>query len=77
VVATTNDPTCHGAAIRKRPGRFDRVVQFRNPVPDLRREITTDSAPCSPGTSAAGAQDLKTSISATGFVSHSERTALR
>jgi hypothetical protein len=38
VVATANDPTCLDPAILKRPGRFDRVVQFRNPDPDLRRE---------------------------------------
>jgi cell division protease FtsH len=38
VVATANDPTCLDAAILKRPGRFDRVVQFRNPDTDLRRE---------------------------------------
>jgi transitional endoplasmic reticulum ATPase len=38
VVATANDPTCLDAAILKRPGRFDRVVQFRNPEADLRRE---------------------------------------
>jgi ATP-dependent 26S proteasome regulatory subunit len=38
VVATANNPTCLDAAILKRPGRFDRVVQFRNPDPDLRRE---------------------------------------
>jgi ATPase family protein associated with various cellular activities (AAA) len=38
VVATANDPTCLDPAILKRPGRFDRVVQFRNPEPDLRRE---------------------------------------
>jgi SpoVK/Ycf46/Vps4 family AAA+-type ATPase len=38
VVATTNDPTCLDAAILKRPGRFDRMVQFRNPNADLRRE---------------------------------------
>jgi ATP-dependent 26S proteasome regulatory subunit len=31
VVATANDPTCLDPAILKRPGRFDRVVQFRNP----------------------------------------------
>jgi ATP-dependent 26S proteasome regulatory subunit len=28
VVATANDPTCLDPAILKRPGRFDRVVQF-------------------------------------------------
>ena len=38
VVATANDPTCLDSAILKRPGRFDRVVQFRNPDTDLRRE---------------------------------------
>jgi SpoVK/Ycf46/Vps4 family AAA+-type ATPase len=38
VVATANDSTCLDAAILKRPGRFDRVVQFRNPDADLRRE---------------------------------------
>jgi hypothetical protein len=38
VAATANDPTCLDAAILKRPGRFDRVVQFRNPDPDLRRQ---------------------------------------
>ena len=38
VVATANDPVCLDAAILKRPGRFDRVVQFRNPDAHLRRE---------------------------------------
>ena len=38
VVATANDPTCLDSAILKRPGRFDRVVQFRNPDAHLRRE---------------------------------------
>jgi ATPase family associated with various cellular activities (AAA) len=38
VVATANDPTCLDPAILKRPGRFDRVVQFRDPDPDLRRQ---------------------------------------
>jgi hypothetical protein len=38
VAATANDPTCLDAAILKRPGRFDRVVQFRNPDADLRRQ---------------------------------------
>ena len=37
VVATANEPTCLDAAILKRPGRFDRVVQFRNPDAALRR----------------------------------------
>jgi ATPase family associated with various cellular activities (AAA) len=38
VVATANDPTCLDPAILKRPGRFDRVVHFRNPDAELRRE---------------------------------------
>ncbi len=38
VVATANDPTCLDPAILKRPGRFDRVVWFRNPDAELRRE---------------------------------------
>ena len=38
VVATANDPTCLDSAILKRPGRFDRVVQFPNPNAELRRE---------------------------------------
>ena len=38
VVATANDPTCLDPAILKRPGRFDRVVQFRNPDASLRRQ---------------------------------------
>ena len=38
VVATANNPTLLDPAILKRPGRFDRVVQFRNPDASLRRE---------------------------------------
>jgi ATP-dependent 26S proteasome regulatory subunit len=38
VVAAANDPTCLDPAILKRPGRFDRVVQLRNPGAELRRE---------------------------------------
>jgi hypothetical protein len=37
VVATANEPTSLDAAILKRPGRFDRVVCFPLPNPDLRR----------------------------------------
>jgi cell division protease FtsH len=37
-VATANDPTCLDPAILRRPGRFDRVVRFRNPDANLRRE---------------------------------------
>jgi hypothetical protein len=38
VVATANNPTSLDSAILKRPGRFDRVVQFRNPDASLRRQ---------------------------------------
>src|SRR5439155_24452893 len=38
VVATANDPNCLDPAILKRPGRFDRVVHFRNPDAELRRQ---------------------------------------
>ena len=37
-VATANEPTILDPAILKRPGRFDRVVQFSNPSAALRRE---------------------------------------
>ena len=123
VVATANDPTCLDAAILKRPGRFDRVVQFRNPDADLRREYYRRLSPMLVGEEfetairqtegfsfaqlretyilgaqsafehgreiglpdvieaielqAAGAQDLKTSVGASGFVHHPEPTARR
>jgi hypothetical protein len=38
VVATANDPTKLDPAVLQRPGRFDRVVWFRNPDAELRRE---------------------------------------
>jgi len=38
-VATANTPECLDPAIVKRPGRFDRVVRFRNPDADLRRQF--------------------------------------
>lgn len=50
VVATANDPALLDPAILRRPGRFDRVVQFPNPSLDLRkryfsgRKIVLDSA---------------------------------
>jgi hypothetical protein len=123
VVATANDPTCLDPAILKRPGRFDRVVQFRNPDADLRRqyylrlspiltgqefetaiektegfsfaqlretyilgaqsafehgrEITVEDVIEAIDVQAAGAQDLKTSVVAPGFVRHSEPAARR
>src|ERR1700732_780040 len=49
VVATANDPTCLDAAILKRPGRFDRVVQFRNPDADLRRQYYQRLSPALEG----------------------------
>ena len=123
VVATANDPTCLDPAILKRPGRFDRVVQFRNPDPDLRREYYQRLSPALTGDEfeiaieqtegfsfaqlretyilgaqsafehgrdigvvdvieaielqAAGAQDLKTSVAAPGFVRHTEPSVSR
>jgi hypothetical protein len=123
VVATANDPTCLDAAILKRPGRFDRVVQFRNPDADLRREyyrrlnatlvgeqfeiaieqtegfsfaqlretyilgaqsafehgseVTVADVIEAIELQAAGAQDLKTSVAAPGFVPHPEPSASR
>lgn len=38
VVATGNDPAALDPAILRRPGRFDRVVCFPNPGPELRLE---------------------------------------
>jgi ATP-dependent Zn protease len=118
VVATANDPTCLDSAILKRPGRFDRVVHFRNPDADLRREYYRRLSPILIGEQfelaiqqtegfsfaqlretyimgaqsafengrevgvadvieaielqAAGAQDLKTSVAAPGFVRQPE-----
>ena len=37
-IATANDPSALDAAILKRPGRFDRVINFPNPSALLRRE---------------------------------------
>ena len=123
VVATANDPTCLDPAILKRPGRFDRVVQFRNPDSELRRQYYQRLSPILRGDEfeiaiertegfsfaqlretyilgaqsafehgsevgvadvveaielqAAGAQDLKTSVSASGFVRDAEPSASR
>jgi SpoVK/Ycf46/Vps4 family AAA+-type ATPase len=123
VVATANDPTCLDAAILKRPGRFDRVVQYRNPDAELRRQYYLRLSPVLTGEQfeiaieqtegfsfaqlretyilgsqsafehgrdvgvadvieaidlqAAGAQDLKTSVGAPGFVQHTEPSASR
>ena len=118
VVATANDPTCLDPAILKRPGRFDRVVYFRNPDAELRRQYYKRLSPILAGEQfeiaigktegfsfaqlretyilgaqsafehgrdvgvedvveaielqAAGAQDLKTSVPASGFVRQPE-----
>jgi ATP-dependent 26S proteasome regulatory subunit len=123
VVATGNDPTCLDPAILKRPGRFDRVVHFRNPDAHLRREYYQRLSPVLTGEQfeivinktegfsfaqlretyilgaqsafehgreigvadvieaielqAAGAQDLKTSVGASGFVLDPERASDR
>jgi hypothetical protein len=37
-VATANEPSLLDPAILRRPGRFDRVVLFANPTPELRQE---------------------------------------
>jgi cell division protease FtsH len=49
VAATANDPTCLDPAILRRPGRFDRVVQFKNPDPSLRREYYRRLSPALTG----------------------------
>jgi len=123
VVATANDPTCLDPAILKRPGRFDRVVQFRNPDAPLRREYYKRLSPTLVGEQfeiaieqtegysfaqlretyilasqsafehgrevgvadvieaielqAAGVLELKTSVSASGFVRHAEPATSR
>jgi hypothetical protein len=38
VVATANEPTILDPAILRRPGRFDRVVHFPNPIAELRQK---------------------------------------
>jgi cell division protease FtsH len=37
VAATANDPSILDSAILRRPGRFDRVVGFKNPPAELRQ----------------------------------------
>ena len=43
VIATANEPTALGPAILRRPGRFDRIVNFSNPSGAL-REVYADTA---------------------------------
>jgi hypothetical protein len=45
VVATANEPTALDPAILHRPGRFDRVVLFPNPTPELRRDYFSKLQP--------------------------------
>ncbi len=44
-IATANDPSSLDPAILKRPGRFDRVVLFSDPTPDLRRQYFVQMHP--------------------------------
>lgn len=38
LVATANEPSNLDPALMKRPGRFDRIVEFSSPLPDQRKE---------------------------------------
>jgi len=44
-IATANDPTALDPAILKRPGRFDRVISFPNPTPELRHRYFRQMIP--------------------------------
>ena len=44
-LATANEPTALDPAILRRPGRFDRVVCFPNPTPELRRQYFVNMHP--------------------------------
>ena len=46
VVGTANNPKVLDPAILKRPGRFDRVVGFKNPTADLRLSYLHKMAAC-------------------------------
>jgi hypothetical protein len=50
VVATANDPAQLDGAILRRPGRFDRVVEFKNPSAELRSTYIEKHCigPCAP-----------------------------
>jgi hypothetical protein len=45
VVATANNPGILDAAILRRPGRFDRVVGFQNPIPEHRERYLRQMHP--------------------------------
>jgi ATP-dependent 26S proteasome regulatory subunit len=60
VVATANDPGSLGAALSKRPGRFDRVALFAAPTPELRQSYLSRLSAGkldAPAASAAAAMD--------------------
>jgi ATP-dependent 26S proteasome regulatory subunit len=61
VVATANDPTSLGAALSKRPGRFDRVALFAAPTTELRqsylRRLSAGRLDAPAAASAAAAMD--------------------
>jgi SpoVK/Ycf46/Vps4 family AAA+-type ATPase len=44
-IATANEPTALDPAILRRPGRFDRVVCFPNPTPELRHQYFVNMHP--------------------------------
>lgn len=44
-IATANEPTALDPAILRRPGRFDRVISFANPTPELRRQYFVNMHP--------------------------------
>ena len=44
-IATANEPTALDPAILRRPGRFDRVICFANPTPELRRRYFVNMHP--------------------------------
>lgn len=58
-VATANDPTILDKAILKRPGRFDRVILFDNPTPDLREAFFIKKADY------LGREDLSSAVDST------------
>jgi ATP-dependent 26S proteasome regulatory subunit len=62
VVATANEPAILDPAILRRPGRFDRVVHFPNPSPELRQEYFLRM---NPAFSSAGLKEL--AVKSAGF----------
>jgi hypothetical protein len=56
-IATANEPTALDPAILRRPGRFDRVVLFSNPTPELRHKYFLQMHPSFAGVNLDGAVD--------------------